>query len=85
MIWSRSLHGISFSLYASPNPLVVQEAAAAALSLEASVGGGRSLLQASHKEREKERQRGKEKPGVHSPVEFKVSQLRFPNTQGCIS
>ncbi|KAG7278457.1 hypothetical protein CRUP_038752, partial [Coryphaenoides rupestris] len=50
-----------------------QEAAAAALSLEAGVGGGRSLLQASHKERERERERrrGKEKPDVHSPVEFK--------------
>ncbi|KAG7248311.1 hypothetical protein CRUP_015245, partial [Coryphaenoides rupestris] len=48
-----------------------QEAAAAALSLEAGVGGGRSLLQASHKERERERRRGKEKPDVHSPVEFK--------------
>ncbi|KAK0146797.1 V-type proton ATPase subunit S1 [Merluccius polli] len=50
--------------------------AAAALSLEAGVGGGRSLLQSrgSHKERERERERQrkvKEKAGIYGPVEFK--------------
>lgn len=55
---------------------------AASLSMEASLGGGRSLLQSRggwrdrERERERERQRSKEKEaGVYSPVEFKVDFL----------
>ncbi|KAM4611139.1 ATPase H+ transporting accessory protein 1a isoform 1-T1 [Polymixia lowei] len=49
---------------------------AASLSLEAGLGGGRSLLQAKggyrERERERERQRKiKEKAGIYAPVEFK--------------
>ncbi|XP_034445710.1 V-type proton ATPase subunit S1-like [Hippoglossus hippoglossus] len=47
---------------------------AASLSMEAGVGGGRSLLQArgGHRERERERQqRIKEKAEIYGPVEFK--------------
>ncbi|KAL3064661.1 hypothetical protein OYC64_000826 [Pagothenia borchgrevinki] len=49
---------------------------AASLSMEAGVGGGRSLLQARggwrERERERERQRKiKEKEGIYGPVEFK--------------
>ncbi|KAM3872576.1 ATPase H+ transporting accessory protein 1a [Diretmus argenteus] len=52
---------------------------AASLSLEAGLGGGRSLLQArgGHKERERERERQrmiKDKAGVYSPVEFKEGE-----------
>ncbi|XP_059189744.1 ATPase H+ transporting accessory protein 1a [Centropristis striata] len=44
---------------------------AASLSMEAGLGGGRSLLQArGYKERERQR-KVKEKPKVYSPVEFK--------------
>lgn len=50
---------------------------AASLSMEAGLGGGRSLLQArgGYKERERERERQrriKEKAGLYAPVEFKV-------------
>ncbi|XP_019965738.2 ATPase H+ transporting accessory protein 1a [Paralichthys olivaceus] len=49
---------------------------AASLSMEAGVGGGRSLLQArgGHRERDRERERQrriKEKAGIYAPVEFK--------------
>ncbi|XP_070695514.1 ATPase H+ transporting accessory protein 1a [Pempheris klunzingeri] len=49
---------------------------AASLSMEAGLGGGRSLLQArgSHRERERERERQrriKEKANLYAPVEFK--------------
>ncbi|MED6289956.1 hypothetical protein CHARACLAT_008217 [Characodon lateralis] len=49
---------------------------AASLSVEAGLGGGRSLLQArgGHRDRWRDRerqQRVKEKPGVYPPVEFK--------------
>ncbi|KAK5624105.1 hypothetical protein CRENBAI_015021 [Crenichthys baileyi] len=49
---------------------------AASLSVEAGLGGGRSLLQArgTHRDRWRDRerqQRVKEKPGVYPPVEFK--------------
>nr|XP_040049194.1 ATPase H+ transporting accessory protein 1a [Gasterosteus aculeatus aculeatus] len=52
---------------------------AASLSMEAGLGGGRSLLQARggyrERERERERQRRiKEKAGVYAPVEFKEGE-----------
>uniref|UniRef100_A0A672ZPB0 V-type proton ATPase subunit S1-like n=2 Tax=Sphaeramia orbicularis TaxID=375764 RepID=A0A672ZPB0_9TELE len=52
---------------------------AASLSLEAGVGGGRSLLQyrSPYKDRERERERQrriKEKAGVYGPVEFKENE-----------
>lgn len=59
------------------NFLSLQEVAS--LSVEAGLGGGRSLLQARggyrerERERERERQRRiKEKAGTYAPVEFKV-------------
>ncbi len=56
-------------------PLPVQEAAS--LSMEAGLGGGRSLLQyrGGYKQREREREerrRMKERAEVYKPVEFKV-------------
>ncbi|XP_071314799.1 V-type proton ATPase subunit S1-like [Trachinotus anak] len=52
---------------------------AASLSMEAGVGGGRSLLQARggyrERERERERQRRiKERAGIYAPVEFKEGE-----------
>nr|XP_046252356.1 ATPase H+ transporting accessory protein 1a [Scatophagus argus]XP_046252357.1 ATPase H+ transporting accessory protein 1a [Scatophagus argus]XP_046252358.1 ATPase H+ transporting accessory protein 1a [Scatophagus argus] len=50
---------------------------AATLSVEAGLGGGRSLLQArgGYRERERERQRRiKEKAGIYGPVEFKEGE-----------
>ncbi|XP_045913179.1 ATPase H+ transporting accessory protein 1a isoform X1 [Micropterus dolomieu] len=52
---------------------------AASLSMEAGLGGGRSLLQArgGYKERERERERQrriKEKAGLYAPVEFKEDE-----------
>ncbi|KAL6119040.1 atp6ap1 [Pungitius sinensis] len=52
---------------------------AASLSMEAGLGGGRSLLQARggyrERERERERQRRiKDKAGIHAPVEFKEGE-----------
>ncbi|XP_041800927.1 ATPase H+ transporting accessory protein 1a [Chelmon rostratus] len=52
---------------------------AASLSMEAGLGGGRSLLQSrgGYKERERERERQrriKEKAGIYSPVEFKEGE-----------
>ncbi|XP_058499619.1 ATPase H+ transporting accessory protein 1a [Solea solea] len=48
---------------------------AASLSVEAGVGGGRSLLQARGGERDRDRkQRIKERDGVYAPVEFKEGE-----------
>ncbi|CDQ90816.1 unnamed protein product [Oncorhynchus mykiss] len=55
------------------------------MDMEASVGGGRSLLQYGDRKRERDRQRErergeklvKEKTGVYPPVEFKVRSVSF--------
>lgn len=75
---SQSVYSDTVSLLlcsTSTNFLSLQEAAS--LSVEAGLGGGRSLLQArgGHRERERERERQrriKEKAGIYAPVEFKV-------------
>lgn len=64
----------------SPLPACSQEAAS--LSIEAGLGGGRSLLQArsGYKERQRERERQrriKEKAEIYGPVEFKVERLSY--------
>ena len=63
-------------------PLAVSSQEAASLSIEAGLGGGRSLLQARggyrERQRERERQRRiKEKAEIYGPVEFKVEQLSY--------
>ncbi len=69
--------------------LSVSSQEAASLSMEAGLGGGRSLLQARggyrERERERERQRRiKEKAGIYSPVEFKVEWLFFCACDSCL-
>ncbi|MEQ2197956.1 hypothetical protein XENOCAPTIV_005631 [Xenoophorus captivus] len=63
---------------------------AASLSVEAGLGGGRSLLQArgGHRDRWRDRERQqqvKEKPGVYPPVEFKVFYWMLPDCRSKLS
>lgn len=80
MCWTCVKSCFSDPTVCSPLPVCSQEAAS--LSIEAGLGGGRSLLQArsGYKERQRERERQrriKEKAEIYGPVEFKVERLSY--------